>query len=149
MAGQGGRRPEPYIGVAARERRRRRPRRRVVALTPADAEEGGPLFLLALPLPGSASPPLLRPGGAGEGGGGSCGWRTTWDAGALLPGYGLLPQQCWWERKQALNSRLSNVIRQSITSRFNILTQIYYIYLHTVKIIQFSATLNVYFILLA
>lgn len=94
MAGQGGRRLEPYVRVAARERRGGRPRRRVIAITPADAEEGGPLLVLSLPLPGSASPPLLRPGGAGEGGGRRCGWRTTGDPGALLPGYGLLPQQC-------------------------------------------------------
>lgn len=102
MAGQGGRRPEPDIGAAARKRRRRKPRRhrRVVALTPAAAEEGGPLLILALPLPGPsgpAPPPFLWPGGAGEGRGRRCDRGTTRNPGALVPGYGLLPQQCWWE----------------------------------------------------
>lgn len=96
MAGQGGWRPEPDVGVAARKRRRRKPRRSrgIVALTPAAAEEGGPFLVLALPNSGpagTASPPFLRPGWAGEGGGRSCGRGATWDPGALLPGYGLLP----------------------------------------------------------
>lgn len=82
MAGQGGRWPEPDIGVAARKRRRRKPRRPrgVVALTPAAAEEGRPLLILALPdsgPAGPASPTFLRPGGAGEGGGRRCGWGAT------------------------------------------------------------------------
>lgn len=106
MAGQGGRRPEPDIGAAARKRRRRKPRGRRPggALAPAAAEEGGHLLVLALPHPGPAGPappPFLWFGGAGEGGGRGCGWGAKWDPGALLPGHGLLPQQCWWEREQA------------------------------------------------
>lgn len=64
MAGQGRRRAELDIRVAAwkcwgREPRRRR---RVLTLTSPAAEEGGPLLILALPLPraaGPASPPFL------------------------------------------------------------------------------------------
>ncbi|KAA8585466.1 hypothetical protein FQN60_004160 [Etheostoma spectabile] len=64
MEGQGGRRPEPDIGVATRKRRCWKPRRHrgLVTLTPLAAEEGGPLLVLALPLPGpagSAPPPFL------------------------------------------------------------------------------------------
>lgn len=102
MAGQGGRRPEPDIGVAARKRRRRKPRWhwRLVPPTAAAAEEGGPVLVLTLPLLGPAPSPLLWPGGAGEGGSRGCGWGTARDPGALLPGYGLLPQQCRWERER-------------------------------------------------
>lgn len=59
MAGQGGRRAEPDVGAAARDRRVGRGRG-AVAFTPAVAEEGGPLLFLALPLAGAAgTPPLL------------------------------------------------------------------------------------------
>lgn len=100
MAGQGRWRTELDIRVATWKCWGREPRRRrgVLTLTPAAAEEGGPLLIFALPLSrsaGSASPPLLWPGGAGEGGGWRCSWGATWDPGALLPGHGLIPQQCW------------------------------------------------------
>lgn len=59
MAGQGGRRAEPDVGAAARDRRVGRGRG-AVAFTPAAAEEGGPLLFLALPFAGAAgTPPLL------------------------------------------------------------------------------------------
>lgn len=104
MAGQGGRRSEPDIGVASWNRRCRKPCscRGLVTLTPAAAEERGPLLVLALSHPwpaGPAPPPFLWPSGAGEGWGWRRGWRAKWDPGALLPGHGHLPQQCWWESK--------------------------------------------------
>lgn len=100
MEGQRGRRPEPDLGAAAWKRRRGKPRGHRGLLTPTApaAEEGGTLLVLALPLAGTAGTapsPFLRPGGVGEGGGGRRGRGATGVPGAVLPGHGLLPQQCW------------------------------------------------------
>lgn len=61
VARQGGRGDKPDVGFVARNRRNREPRRSrgVVSLTPAAAEEGWPIVILALPLPGPAGPPPL------------------------------------------------------------------------------------------
>lgn len=124
MAGQGGRRSEPDIGVASWNRRCRKPCscRGLVTLTPAAAEERGPLLVLALSHPwpaGPAPPPFLWPSGAGEGWGRRRGWRAKWDPGALLPGHGHLPQQCWWESKDTqtfISARLKERCNVSVNT---------------------------------
>lgn len=111
MAGQGGWGAQPDVGAAARNRRAGRSPR-AVPFTPAAAEEGGPVLVLALPLAGTAgTPPLLWPGGARERGGRRGGWRAKRNPRALIPGYGLLPQQCWWAmplKTHVVSRKLSN-----------------------------------------
>lgn len=99
MERQRGRRPQPDSRAPPWRGGASRGRRRLLPPPPFIAEERHALLVLSLsvPGPGRPTPPtLLRPDGGGGRRGHDGGWgrgRASGNAGALLPGHGLLPEQ--------------------------------------------------------